>query len=191
MCPASLRDNWSYSTRVMQQKAEILKISQTDNVLTVLEAPISITKQAELWVNKCSLAWRLVMYIYIYIYVPCGGSTVYIQAVLNARREGAMEEGDGSVGSGLQRPQGEPCQVVNTTEHRVYTHLHTHSWHLHWGWLMWGSLVVSTATVSTVSTTNLQMRNSGLNIGRLLYCSRSSRWEHLPSWDQLDLLSRA
>lgn len=145
-------------------------------------------KQNYGWIN---VPWRedwLCIYIYMF---PAGGSTVYIQAVLNARREGAMEEGDGSVSSGLQRPQGEPCQVVNTTEHRVYTHLHTHSWHLHWGWLMWGSLVVSTATVSTVSTTNLQMRNSGLNTGRLPYCSRSSRWEHLPSWDQLDLLSRA
>lgn len=74
MCSASLRDNRSYSTKVMQWKAEILKISQIDNVLAVLEAPILITKWAELWVKRCSLEWRLVMcYVFpvgVALYTP-------------------------------------------------------------------------------------------------------------------------
>ena len=46
---------------------------------------------------------------YVYIYVLCGSSAVYIQVVLNAHRKGAMEEGDGSVDSGVQRSPREPC----------------------------------------------------------------------------------
>lgn len=45
----------------------------------------------------------------MYLYVLCGSGAVYVQAVLNARREGAVEEGDGCVGSGVQRSQSEPC----------------------------------------------------------------------------------
>lgn len=52
----------------------------------------------------------------------CGSSTVYIQVVLNAPGEAAVEEGDGSADSGVQRSQGKPWPELLTPQSTMPAH---------------------------------------------------------------------
>jgi len=53
------------------------------------------------------------------IYAPCGSNAVHMQAVLTASGQGAVEEGDGSVDSGVRGPSASHAELL-TSQKAVY-----------------------------------------------------------------------